>query len=188
MSDKILYENYLKDSGEIITETEWMLSEKRYEGKMKKFESYWKGLKRYGIFGLAAYVVGTAVVGTATGGLLSVPLGLILYAGYKSYSDSCKTKCSGNILCFNKCYLAACIPVIQQIDKEISTVKSSKSIDDETKKKTLKKLNKELTKWVKRYTKYKKKIIEIQEREAREERETAINASKERARYYGGNQ
>jgi len=188
MFNKTIYENYLKESEEIISETEWMLNEKRYSGKMKKFESYWNGLKRYGIFGLASYLVGSIAAGTITGGLFAVPLAFILYAGYRKYSDSCKTRCNGNILCFNKCYLNACIPVIKQIDKEISTVKSSKEIDGETKKKILKKLNKELVKWVKRYNKYKNKIEQIIYAEAQKDKEDAIKAKKERDRYFGGNQ
>jgi len=181
---KILYEQYLQESGEILSEAEFVLMEKRYSGKMRKFESYWNAMKRYGIVGLAAYAAG-ATAATATGGILSIPLGFILYAGYRKYSDKCKKQCN-NKLCVNKCYMKACIPVIKEIDKEQKVVKSSKELDPIEKKKVLKKLNKELEKWVKRYNKYKSKVNKLQAQYKEEERQELTNANRERARYYGG--
>ncbi len=185
MDNKILYENYLKDSGEILTEAEWILNEKRYSGKMRKFESYWEKLKRYGVVGLAAYITGVAA-SSLTGGLLGVPIGFVLYAGYRKNTDICKAQCNNDRLCFNRCYLNACKPVINQIAQEINNVKKYNKIDPEEKRKMLIKLNKELNKWVKRYNKYKHKIKKIVNDEMESTKKIASNSSKNRARYYGG--
>jgi len=185
MTNKLMYENHCIDTGEILNEAEWILTESRYSGKMRKFESYWDGLKRYGILGMAAYIGGAAAAGV-TSGILSIPLGLILYAGYRKHSDKCQKQCKGDKLCYNKCYLLACIPVIKEVDKEIKVVKAAKSIDPKEKKKALKKLNKELNKWVKRYNKYKSKIDTMKRKQIESDKKLKVNSARERARYYGG--
>jgi len=182
---KILYENHLEKTGEIVEYSEWILTEKRYKGQLRKFESYWDVLKRYGFVGLASYIVGGSAI-SSTGGLLAVPISFVLYAAFRKYSDDCEDECKGNTLCFNKCYKRACGPVIKTIAKEISAIKSSTKIDAKTKRKVLVKLNKELVKWVKRYNKYDKAIKKIQLDDRNEEAEMKANSIRQRALFYGG--
>jgi len=151
-TNKILYEIYIRESGDIITPPEWMLSEDQFIGKRKKFESYWRSLKQYGIFGLASHIMGDKP-GSVNTGILSIPISFILYAGFKKYLNDCKDNCKEK-LCVDKCHLQACIPIIKDLDREIKTVRSSK-LEPKIKKKVLIKLNKQLEKWVKRYNRYK---------------------------------
>jgi len=186
MTNKILYETHLEETGEILNEAEWLLMEKRYSGKMRKFESYWDAIKRYGIIGLVSYITGAGAV-TVTGGLLSVPIGLIFYAGYRKYTDKCTEPCNGTQgkICFYICYLNACKPIIKEVYKEIQVVKKSE-VKQEVKVRVLQKLNKELIKWVERYNKYEKKIKKFKLDKKKNEREHKQLTKKARARYYGG--
>lgn len=153
MTNKILYETYLKETKDLISLEEHVLTEK----KLKKMGSYWDAMKRYGIVGLASYMSGDRTINdSATGGVLSVPLSVILYAGYRKISDACSDKCETD-LCKQNCYLRSCSLVIKEIYDSMQDVKS-KTRDS---KKMLKKLDKELVKWVKRYNKHKKSIQKI---------------------------
>jgi hypothetical protein len=148
---KILHEDYLQETNDIISLEEWILTEK----KVKKMGSYWDAMKRYGIVGLASYISGDRTIkDNATGGVLSVPLSVILYAGYRKHADACTDKCKDNILCKQRCYLKSCSIVIKEIYNSIQDVKSKV----EKPKRVLKKLDKQLIKWVKRYNKHKVKI------------------------------
>jgi hypothetical protein len=179
MTKKLLYETYLKETGDIITLEEWILS----ESKIKKMTGYWDALKRYGFIGLASYLSGDKdIKDNASRGLLSVPLSLILYAGYKKTSDPCINKCD-TPLCKQKCYLGSCGLVIKEIHGAIQDVKS-KTRTLETRK-ALKKLDKQLIKWVQKFNKHKikmKKIIEIEKKEAE------TNSVAGMARYFTKNQ
>ena len=178
MTTKILYENYLKESGEIISLEEWILS----ESKLKKMNSYWDALKRYGIVGLASYITGdTTTVASATGGVLSVPLGLIFYAGYKRSTDACQENCK-TVICNYNCYLKSCAIIIKEIYNSINIIKT-RSGDQ---RKVLKKLDKHLIKWVSRYNKYKRKIKNFNKRIKRNEKTLKKKALAAKVRYYGG--
>jgi hypothetical protein len=181
MTNKILYENHLKKSGEIISLEEWMLSESKSKLKLKKMTSYWDALKRYGIIGLASYITGDkSTVDLASGGLLSIPLGLIFYAGYKKSNEACIHNCT-TVLCDNKCYLKSCVIIIKEIYTSINIVKA-KAGDQ---RKVLKKLDKHLIKWVQRYNKYKIKIKKIKKQMSDDKKELLQKAKAARARYYG---
>ncbi|RLD67286.1 MAG: hypothetical protein DRI84_02945 [Bacteroidetes bacterium] len=181
MTNKILYENYLKESGEIISIDEWLLTESK--SKMKKMKGYWNALRRYGIVGLAAYAVGNvSTVNSATGGILSIPLGLIFYAGYKTNSEVCQDKCT-TFMCSYKCHLKSCGLVIKEIYKAIGVVKTRPG----DQRKVLKKLDKHLVKWVQRYTKYKRKIKYFKKQIKQDKKTLKQKSIAARARYYGGN-
>ena len=173
-----LYETYLKESGDLISLEEWIIS----ESKVKKMASYWDAMKRYGIIGLASYLSGDRdIKDSASGGLLSVPISMILSAGYKKTSDVCASKCETQ-LCKQKCYLKSCGLVIKEVHDAMQDVKSkSRTIDT---RKILKKLDKQLVKWVKRYNHHKTKIKEI----VNAERKPDKNSAESMARYYVGNQ
>lgn len=180
MTNKILYENYLKESGEIISLEEWILTESK--SKMKRMESYWDAMKRFGIVGLASYISGDkSTVDSASGGLLSVPLGLIFYAGYKKNTEACQDKCK-TIMCNYNCYIKSCGLVIKEIFDSINIVKSKPG----DQRKVLKKLDKQLIKWVERYNRYKRKIKQLKKRIRQDKKTLKQKASAARARYYGG--
>lgn len=182
MTTKILYENYLEESGEIISLEEWMLSEGKSKSKLLKMNSYWDALKRFGIIGLAHYISGDqSTVDSASGGILSIPLGLIFYAGYRKNVDVCKQNCT-TYMCEYKCYLKSCILVIKEIYDSINIIKT-RSGDQ---RKALKKLDKHLIKWVKRYNKYKSKINSYKSQERKDKKILKHKAVAARARYYGG--
>ena len=153
MTNIILYETYLKETGDLISIEEWVIS----ESKLKRMGSYWDVMKRYGIIGLASYMSGAkSIEDNATGGLLSVPLSVILYAGYRKTSETCLKRCE-NTLCKQTCYLRSCSLVIKEIYDSMKEVKSK----TKESKKMLAKLDKELIKWVKKYNHHKKIIKEI---------------------------
>ena len=180
MTNKILYENYLKESGEIISLEEWLLTESKV--KMKKMESYWDALKRFGIVGLASYIIGdVSTVDSATGGVLSIPLSLIFYAGYKRNTERCQDKCT-TVICNYKCYLKSCGLVIKEIYNSINIVKSRPG----DQRKVIKKLDKQLVKWVQRYNKYKRKIKNFKKQIKQDKKVLKKKSIAARARYYGG--
>lgn len=179
MTNKILYENYIQETNELISLEEWVLT----EAKLKKMSSYWDAMKRYGIVGLASYLSGDKdIKDSASRGLLSVPLSLILYSGYKKTSNNCVSKCKTQ-LCKQKCYLSSAGLVIKEIHSAMQDVKS-KTRTLETKK-MLNKLDKQLVKWVKRFNKHKAKIKKIIEDD---KKNSNINSVAGMARYYIGNQ
>lgn len=181
MTSKILYENYLLESEEIISLEEWMLSESA-GAKLKKMGAYWDALKRFGIVGLAAYITGDkSTVNSATGGVLSIPLSLIFYAGYKKSVDSCAKECDTNV-CKYKCYLKGCGIVIKEIYDSINIVKSKPG----DQRKVLKKLDKHLVKWVTRYNKYKRRIKLGTKQMKHDEKMLKKKAVAAKLRYYGG--
>jgi hypothetical protein len=176
MTKKLLYETYLEKTGDRISFEEWILS----ESKVKKLGSYWDAMKRYGIVGLASYISGNkSITDSATGGVLSVPLSMVLSAGYKKTSSICASRCK-NQLCKQKCYLNSCGIVIKEIHDAMKDVKS-KTKDS---KKILKKLDKQLVKWVKRYNQHRSKIKELVD----EEQKPDNNSVASMAKYYVGNQ
>ena len=180
MTNKILYENYLKESGEIISLEEWILTESK--PKMKKMTSYWDALKRYGIVGLASYITGdVSTIDSATSGILSIPLGLIFYAGYRRHNEVCQDNCT-TIMCSYNCYLKSCGSVIKEIYNSIVIIKSKPG----DQRKVIKKLDKHLVKWVQRYNKYKRKIKALNKSMRQDKKTLKRKAVAARARYYGG--
>jgi hypothetical protein len=174
MTKKLLYEAYLKETGDLISIEEWILS----ESKVKKMASYWDAMKRYGIVGLASYLSGDKdLKDSASGGLLSVPLSMILSAGYKKTSHACAAKCE-NQLCKQKCYLKSCGLIIKEVHDSMKDVKSkTRNIDT---RKILAKLDKQLVKWVKRYNHHKVEIKKL----VQSKKKPNINSASSMARYY----
>lgn len=181
MTKTLLYETYLKESGEIITLEEWLLYESK--SKLKKMESYWNALKRYGIIGLTSYITGgeESVIDSVSGGSLPIPLSLILYAGYRKNVNVCIKQCNTD-LCDYKCYIGSCGEVIKQIYKSKNIIRSKSGNHS----KAIKKLDKEMMKWVKRYNKYKTKINQIEKQKAVDNEQLKKKEISARARYYGG--
>jgi hypothetical protein len=187
MTNKTLYENYLKSTGDIISMEEWLLTEGvgvgvRKKSKLKQMEVYWNVLRRSGLVKLAAYITGDqTIAASASGGFFSVPLSLILYTGYRKSVDICTDKCTNN-LCNQKCYLDSCGMIIKEVYDAIRSVRSRKK----DKEKALKKLDKELVKWVKRYNTHKAEIARIIRKRERDQKELFDKSEKARERYYSG--
>lgn len=181
MSDKILYENYVKETGLILTLEEWLLIE-RSGPRLKKMESYFDALKRFGIVGLASYISGDKTIkDSAEGGILSIPLGLILYAGFNKMTNECKDNCD-TIICIANCNITSCGHIIKQIVAAINSVKAKPGYN----LKSIKKLNKQLENWVKKYNKYNKRIINLKKTKKDKIRKLKIRAKRAKDRFYAG--
>jgi len=134
------------DKQKIIKDLNYIMLEKRYEGKLRRYDSFFKKLIMYGPIALIL------------GGGMGYPFGIVMMFIYRYATDKCRKACGSDRVCYNKCYYIQCKQVVETIKKDL---KNLKKIEDPKKRlKIEKKLKKELKTWEIRMRNAKDNVID----------------------------
>jgi len=154
---------------QLISNLNYVMEEKRYQGKMRRFERLPTRILKYGLASIAGGVI------------FSSGIGAVLMMAYRQNTDSCNKHCVGKsgdegfTICYNKCYYNSALKITKQIKKELGNLKS---IPEDKRKKANRRLRRELEFYTKKLDIYKSKLNKNYDRLKKQQARKAERAAR----------